>query len=152
MTGLPTWSRNAKWIYRVAQNKWDKQKWKFSDYQCNRQQPSPLLYSINIWPARNSRLRQRETNHYIARCASELAWPYLAGRSPGQLFIDLFCTASGIYCMLSVLWRSFWILELRPFWNSFYLTVIDKNWDETCHATSSSFHDSRVQIKDTTNE
>ena len=47
---------------------------------------SPLLYSIDIWPARNSRLTQRETNHYIARRASELAWPYLAG----QLVIDLF--------------------------------------------------------------
>ena len=39
----------------------------------NRQQPSPLLYSIEIWPARNSRLTQRETNHYITRCANELA-------------------------------------------------------------------------------
>ena len=56
----------------------------------NRQQPSPLLYSIDIWPTRNSRLKQRETNHYITRCANELAWPYLAGRSPGQLVIDLF--------------------------------------------------------------
>ena len=28
-----------------------------------RQQPSPLLYSIDIWPDRNSRLTQRETNH-----------------------------------------------------------------------------------------
>ena len=55
-----------------------------------RQQPSPLLYSIDIWPALNSRLTQRETNHYITRCASELAWPYLAGSSPGQLYIDLF--------------------------------------------------------------
>ena len=54
-----------------------------------RQQPSPLLYSIDIWPARNSRLKQRETNHYITRWASELAWPYLAGSSPGQLVIDL---------------------------------------------------------------
>ena len=33
----------------------------------NRQQPSPLLYSIDIWPARNFRLTQRETNHYIAQ-------------------------------------------------------------------------------------
>ena len=32
-----------------------------------RQQPSPLLYCIDILPARNSRLTQRETNHYIAR-------------------------------------------------------------------------------------
>ena len=56
----------------------------------NRQQPSPLLYSIGIWPARNSRLTQRETNHYITRCASELAWLYLAGSSPGQLIIELF--------------------------------------------------------------
>ena len=52
-----------------------------------RQQPSQLLYSIDIWPARNSRLTQRETNYYITRCASELAWLYLAGRSPGQLVI-----------------------------------------------------------------
>ena len=37
-----------------------------------RQQPLPLLYSIDIWPARNSRLTQRETNHYITRCASDL--------------------------------------------------------------------------------
>ena len=55
-----------------------------------RQQPSPLLYSIDIWPARNSRLTQRETNHYIARCASVLAWSCFAGRSPIQLVIDLF--------------------------------------------------------------
>ena len=56
----------------------------------HRQQPSPLLYSIDIWPARNSRLTQRETNHFITRCSSELAWSYLAGSSPGQLVIDLF--------------------------------------------------------------
>ena len=31
----------------------------------HRQQPSPLLYRIDIWPACNSRLTQRETNHYI---------------------------------------------------------------------------------------
>ena len=55
-----------------------------------RQQPSPLLYSIDIWPAGNSRLAQRETNHYIARCASVIAWSYLARSSPEQLVIDLF--------------------------------------------------------------
>ena len=33
---------------------------------------------------------ERETNHYIARCASVLARSYLAGRSPEQLVIDLF--------------------------------------------------------------
>ena len=55
-----------------------------------RQQPSPLLYSIDIWPARNSRLTQRETNHYIARWTSMLAWSYLAGGSPEQLVTDLF--------------------------------------------------------------
>ena len=49
-----------------------------------------MLYSIDILPARNSWLTQQETNHYITRCASELAWPYLARRSPGQLVIDLF--------------------------------------------------------------
>ena len=56
----------------------------------NRQQPSPLLYSIDIWPARNSRLTKRETNHYITCCASVLAWFCLAGRSPEQLVIYLF--------------------------------------------------------------
>ena len=40
--------------------------------------------------ARNSRPTQRETNHYIARCASVLAWCYLAGRLSEQLVIDLF--------------------------------------------------------------
>ena len=54
------------------------------------QQTSQLLYSIDIRPARNSRLTQRETNHYIARCASVLAWCYLAGRLPAQLVVDLF--------------------------------------------------------------
>ena len=54
----------------------------------NRQQPSPLLYSIDIWPARNSRLTPRELK--IARCASVLAWSYLAGRSPEQLVLELF--------------------------------------------------------------
>ena len=39
----------------------------------NRQQS--LLYSIDIWPARSSRLTHRETNQYITRCASDLAWP-----------------------------------------------------------------------------
>ena len=63
---------------------------KFSYQSLNRQQPSPLLYSIDIWPARNSWLTQRETNHYITRCASVLAWSCLAGRSPEQLVIDLF--------------------------------------------------------------
>ena len=53
-------------------------------------QTSQLLYSIDIRPARNSRLTQRETNHYIARCASVLAWCYLAGRLPAQLVVDLF--------------------------------------------------------------
>ena len=55
-----------------------------------RQQPLPLLGIIDIRPARNSRLTQRETNHYIARCASVFAWSYLAGRLPEQLVIDLF--------------------------------------------------------------
>ena len=56
----------------------------------NRQEPSPLLYSIDIWPTRNSRLTQRETNHYVAHCASVLAWSYLAGRSPKHSVKDLF--------------------------------------------------------------
>ena len=56
----------------------------------NWQQPSQLLYSIDILPARNSRLTQRETNHYITRCTSVLAWSYIAGGSPEQLVIDLF--------------------------------------------------------------
>ena len=58
--------------------------------ELQRQQLSPLLYSIDIWPARNSRLTQRETNYYIARCISVLAWSYLAGGSPEQLIIDVF--------------------------------------------------------------
>ena len=49
-----------------------------------------LYFSIDIWPARNSRLTQRETNHYIARCTSVLDWFYLAGRSPEQLVIHLY--------------------------------------------------------------
>ena len=56
----------------------------------NRQQSSPLLYCIDIWPARNSGLTERETNYYIARFARVLAWSYFAGRSPAQLAIDLF--------------------------------------------------------------
>ena len=51
----------------------------------NRQQRSPLLYSIGIWPARNSRLTQSETNHYITRCASVLAWSYLAFQKSADL-------------------------------------------------------------------
>ena len=54
-----------------------------------RQQPSPWLYTIDIWPARNSRLVQRETNHYINRWASVLAWSYLAECWPTQLVVDL---------------------------------------------------------------
>ena len=56
----------------------------------NRQQPSPLIRSIEISPARNSRLTQHETNQYIARCVSVLAWCCLAGRSPVRLVTDLF--------------------------------------------------------------
>ena len=55
-----------------------------------RQQPSFLLYSIDIWPALNSRITQCETNYYIARCASVSAWCYHAGGSPEQLFIEIF--------------------------------------------------------------
>ena len=57
----------------------------------HRQQTSPLLYCIEIWPVRNSRRIQRETNHYIARCESvlALAWSYFPGRWPDQLMIDL---------------------------------------------------------------
>ena len=69
-----------------------------------RQQPSPLLYSIDIWRAGNSRLTQRETNHYIVRCASVLAWSYLAGRLPEQLVIDLFAQHQrfAVFCPYSV--------------------------------------------------
>ena len=41
-------------------------------------------------------------NAYIARCACVLAWSYLAGSSPEQLVIDIFCTASAICCMLYI--------------------------------------------------
>ena len=83
-TGNTFW----QWLFWRCLVVWkiDGRTWKFS----YRQQPSPLLYSIDIWPARNSRLTQRETNHYITQCASELPWPYLAGSSPGQLVMDLF--------------------------------------------------------------
>ena len=78
----------------------------FQSAEPYRQQPSPLLYSIDILPARNSRLTQRETNHYITRCASELAWPYLAESSPGQLVIDLFAQHQrfAVCCRLSNKW------------------------------------------------
>ena len=33
----------------------------------NRQQPPPLLYSIDIWPARNSKLKQHKTNQYTVK-------------------------------------------------------------------------------------
>ena len=66
------------------------------EYQYHRHQSSPLLYSIEIWPARNSRLTERETNHYIAPCASVLAWCYLAGRLPEQLVIDHFAQHSDL--------------------------------------------------------
>ena len=59
-----------------------------------RQQTPPLLYSIDIWPARNSRLKQPETNLYIARCASVLAWT-LARRI---IYSRPFCTESAICC------------------------------------------------------
>ena len=74
-----------------------------------RQQPSPLLYSIDFWPPRKPRLTQRETNHYIARCASVLAQSKLAKRLPTQLVIDLFCTASVICCMLSIDMVKMWL-------------------------------------------
>ena len=71
-----------------------------------RQQPSPLLYSIAIRPARNSRLTQRETNHCITRCASVSAWSYLAGRLPKQLVIDLFAQHQrfDVCCLFRRLW------------------------------------------------
>ena len=59
----------------------------------NRQQLTPLLYSFDIWPARNSSLMQRETNHYLASWASVLgllAWFHIAGSLPKQLVVDLF--------------------------------------------------------------
>ena len=73
-----------------------------------RQQPSPLLYSIDIWPARNSRLAQCETNHNIARCTSMLAWSNIAGRSPTQLVVDLFAKHQSKH---NAKWRP--ILSLR---------------------------------------
>ena len=61
-----------------------------------RQQPSPLLDSIDIWQVRNSGLTQRETNNYIARCASVLAWCYLAGRLLVQLVITFLQSISDL--------------------------------------------------------
>ena len=74
-----------------------------------RQQPSVLLFSIDIWPARNSRLTQREMNHYTTCCASVLAWSCLAGGSPEQLVVDLFAQHQrfAVCCQLSRLNRHF---------------------------------------------
>ena len=58
--------------------------------QLKKYRQQPLLSSIDIWPVRNSRLAQRELNHYIARCASVLAWSCPAGCSPKQFVVDLF--------------------------------------------------------------
>ena len=56
-----------------------------------RNQQKTTVYSIDIWPAGNSILEKRETNLYIVRCASVLAWSYLSGSQPEQLvIIDLF--------------------------------------------------------------
>ena len=69
----------------------------------NRQQSSPLLYNIDIWPARNSLLTQRETNHYIhnsLRKLVSLALPCLA--LDRTISYRPFCTASAICCMLSI--------------------------------------------------
>ena len=59
----------------------------------DRHQPSSsiyTLYSIGIWHARYSRLTHRQTlTTYIVRCASVLAWSYVAGHLPEQLVIDL---------------------------------------------------------------
>ena len=83
-----------------------------------RQQLSLLLYSIDIWPARNSRLTQRETNHYITNCASNLAWPYLAGSSPGLLVAHIYgCTASAICCMLSIGLQAWFKTNVKSFQN-----------------------------------
>ena len=46
-----------------------------------RQKPSPFLYSIDIWPARKSRLTQRERNH-SQECARLFAWSCLAESCP----------------------------------------------------------------------
>ena len=54
-----TWSIHP-WISLFFYNAINEGKLSTETY---RQQPSPLLYSIDIWPARNSRLTQRETNH-----------------------------------------------------------------------------------------
>ena len=87
-----------------------------------------MLYSINFWHARNSRLTQRETNHYITCCASKLAWPYLAGSSPGQLVIDRpFCTASAICLMLSIVYECWVFYHL--WYNKLYLKLL---WFFTC--------------------
>ena len=77
-------------VARLYQNVfWLKARWGLiSRYHVNEKfigakRPSPLPHSIDILLARNSRLTQRETNNYITRCTSELAWPYLTGSSPG---------------------------------------------------------------------
>ena len=41
-----------------------------------------ILLTFDQPTAHNSRLTPRETNHYITRCASVLAWSNLNGRAP----------------------------------------------------------------------
>ena len=68
-----------------------------------RQQPSPLLNSIEIRADLNSRKTEPETNYYIALCASMFACSCCAGILPKQLLTDLFMQHQGfvVCCPLS---------------------------------------------------
>ena len=50
--------KHYKWDYNLLKEFGGKKMRLLESYK---QQPSPLLYSIDIWPARNSSLTQRET-------------------------------------------------------------------------------------------
>ena len=58
-----------------AFNQFGRKRNKKKRYSIDNNRHRCCMFSIDIWPARNSRLTQRETNHYITRCASELAAP-----------------------------------------------------------------------------
>ena len=45
------------------------------DKRTNRQQPSPLLYSIDIWPARNSRLTQHSVKRITIWLVAQACYP-----------------------------------------------------------------------------
>ena len=59
--------------------------------------------------------------HYINRCASMIAWFYLAGRSPEQLVIDLFAQHQlfAVCCLL--------VIPIRIHQNSQFLETLNED-------------------------